>query len=46
MATKPSKDWKITQLGNIAYRILAVLLFLAIIQIVRGVDLYAAVFWQ
>jgi hypothetical protein len=44
MAKKPSKDWKMTPLGNTAYRILGVLVFLALIQIVRGVDLYAAVF--
>ena len=44
MAKKPSSDWKVTPLGNTAYRILGVLVFLAIIQIVRGVDLYAAVF--
>ena len=44
MATKPSNDWKTTPVGNTAYRILGILVFLAIIQIVRGVDLYAAVF--
>ena len=44
MAKKPSSDWKVTPLGNTAYRILGVLVFLAIIQIIRGVDLYAAVF--
>jgi hypothetical protein len=44
MAKKPAKDWKITPLGNTAYRILGFLVFLAIFQIVRGVDLYAAVF--
>jgi hypothetical protein len=44
MAKEPDKDWKITPLGNTAYRILGFLVFLAIIQIVRGVDLYAAVF--
>jgi hypothetical protein len=44
MAKKPSKDWKMTPLGNTAYRSLGVLVFLALIQIVRGVDLYAAVF--
>jgi hypothetical protein len=44
MAKEPAKDWKITPLGNTAYRILGFLVFLAIIQIVRGVDLYAAVF--
>lgn len=46
MAKEPAKDWKITPLGNTAYRILGFLVFLAIIQIVRGVDLYAAVFGQ
>jgi hypothetical protein len=44
MAKKPSNDWKTTPVGNTAYRILGILVFLAIIQIVRGVDLYAAVF--
>jgi hypothetical protein len=44
MAAKPSNDWKTTPVGNTAYRILGILVFLAIIQIVRGVDLYAAVF--
>jgi hypothetical protein len=46
MAKKPAKDWKISPVGNTAYRILGFLVFLAIIQIVRGVDLYAAVFGQ
>jgi hypothetical protein len=44
MAKKPAKDWKTSPVGNTAYRILGFLVFLAIIQIVRGVDLYAAVF--
>ena len=44
MAKKPATDWKTTPVGNTAYRILGLLVFLAIIQIVRGVDLYAAVF--
>jgi hypothetical protein len=44
MARKPATDWKMTPLGNTAYRILGVLVFLALIQIVRGVDLYATVF--
>jgi hypothetical protein len=44
MAKKPASDWKTTPLGNTAYRLLGILVFLAIIQIVRGVDLYAAVF--
>jgi hypothetical protein len=44
MAKKPAKDWKTSPVGNTVYRILGFLVFLAIIQIVRGVDLYAAVF--
>ncbi len=44
MAKKPKSDWKASPLGNTAYRILGVLVFLVIIQIVRGVDLYAVVF--
>jgi hypothetical protein len=44
MARMPATDWKMTPLGNTAYRILGVLVFLALIQIVRGVDLYATVF--
>ena len=44
MARKPATDWEMTPLGNTAYRILGVLVFLALIQIVRGVDLYATVF--
>ena len=44
MAKKPASDWKKSPLGNTAYRILGFLVFLAIIQIVRGIDIYAAVF--
>jgi hypothetical protein len=44
MSDDPEKDWKVSPLGNTAYRILGVLVFLLIIQIVRGVDLYAIVF--
>jgi len=44
MPKKPANDWKTTPVGNTVYRILGILVFLAIIQIVRGVDLYAAVF--
>jgi hypothetical protein len=44
MADKPEKDWKETPLGNTAYRILGIIVLILIVQIVRGVDLYAAVF--
>lgn len=44
MADEPEKDWKVSPLGNTAYRVLGVIVFLLIIQIVRGVDLYAVVF--
>jgi hypothetical protein len=44
MAGKPKNDWKHSSFGNTAYRILGVLVFIAIVQIVRGVDLYAAIF--
>jgi hypothetical protein len=44
MAAEPAKDWKQSPLGNTFYRIIGFLVLLLIIQIVRGVDLYAAVF--
>lgn len=44
MSGEPAKDWKQTPLGNTFYRILGIIVFILIIQIVRGVDLYAAVF--
>jgi hypothetical protein len=44
MADSPEKDWKDSPFGNTAYRIIGILVFILIIQIVRGVDLYAAVF--
>ena len=44
MSDDPEKDWKVTPMGNTAYRILGFIVFLLIIQIVRGVDLYAVVF--
>jgi hypothetical protein len=44
MSDDPEKDWKVSPLGNTAYRVLGVLVFFLIIQIVRGVDLYAIVF--
>jgi len=44
MSDDPEKDWKVTPMGNTAYRILGVITFLLIVQIVRGVDLYAVVF--
>jgi hypothetical protein len=44
MSGSPKQDWKDSPFGNTTYRILGVLVFILIIQIVRGVDLYAAVF--
>lgn len=44
MAKEPDTDWKRSPLGNTLYRILGIIVFILIIQIVRGVDLYAAVF--
>ncbi len=44
MAKEPESDWKRSPLGNTLYRILGIIVFILIIQIVRGVDLYAAVF--
>ena len=44
MSDDPEKDWKATPMGNTAYRVLGIIVFLLIVQIVRGVDLYAAVF--
>ena len=41
---QPARDWKEPPFGNTLYRILGVITFILIIQIVRGVDLYAAVF--
>jgi hypothetical protein len=44
MTKKPERDWKKSEVGNILYRLLGILVFIAIVQIVRGVDLYAAIF--
>lgn len=44
MSDNPENDWKVSPLGNTTYRVLGVIVFILIIQIVRGVDLYAAVF--
>jgi len=44
MSKEPARDWKEPPFGNTLYRILGVITFILIIQIVRGVDLYAAVF--
>jgi hypothetical protein len=44
MVKEPDADWKITPMGNTVYRVLGIIVFLLLIQIVRGVDLYAAVF--
>lgn len=44
MSGDPQDDWKVSPLGNTAYRVLGVIVFFLIIQIVRGVDLYAVVF--
>lgn len=44
MSKEPARDWKQPPFGNTAYRILGVITFILIIQIIRGVDLYAAIF--
>ena len=44
MADSPKRDWKSSPFGNTAYRILGIVVFILIVQIVRGVDLYAAGF--
>jgi hypothetical protein len=44
MVKEPDTDWKLTPMGNTVYRVLGIIVFLLLIQIVRGVDLYAAVF--
>jgi hypothetical protein len=44
MVKEPESDWKKSPMGNAAYRVLGIIVFLLLIQIVRGVDLYAAVF--
>jgi hypothetical protein len=44
MAKKPERDWKSSNSGNTFYRLLGIVVFIAIVQIVRGVDLYAAFF--
>jgi hypothetical protein len=44
MVKEPDRDWKTTPMGNTLYRVLGIIVFLLLIQIVRGVDLYAAVF--
>jgi hypothetical protein len=44
MVKEPDSDWKKSPMGNTAYRILGIIVFVLLIQIVRGVDLYAAVF--
>jgi hypothetical protein len=44
MVKEPDNDWKTSPMGNTLYRILGIVVFLLLIQIVRGVDLYAAVF--
>ncbi|CAN2228538.1 hypothetical protein MCEMRE196_01441 [Candidatus Nanopelagicaceae bacterium] len=44
MVREPENDWKQTPMGNAVYRVLGIIVFLLLIQIVRGVDLYAAVF--
>jgi len=38
-AKAPEKSWHADKNGQIAYRILGVLIFLLVVQIVRGVDL-------
>jgi hypothetical protein len=44
MVQEPENDWKRTPMGNTLYRVLGIVVFILLIQIVRGVDLYAAVF--
>lgn len=44
MVKEPDVDWKRSPMGNAVYRVLGILVFVLLIQIVRGVDLYAAVF--
>jgi hypothetical protein len=44
MVREPENDWKKSPMGNTAYRVLGIIVFVLLIQIVRGVDLYAAVF--
>lgn len=44
MSGSPKKDWKDSPFGNTTYRVLGILVFILIIQIVRGIDLYGAVF--
>jgi hypothetical protein len=44
MVKEPANDWKSSPVGNTFYRILGIIVFILILQIVRGVDLYAAVF--
>jgi hypothetical protein len=44
MVREPETDWKVTPMGNTVYRVLGIVVFVLLIQIVRGVDLYAAVF--
>jgi hypothetical protein len=39
MARKPKSDWRTTAFGRVIYRILGVVVYLVIIQIVRGVDI-------
>jgi hypothetical protein len=44
MVKEPERDWKQSPMGNAVYRVLGIVVFVLLIQIVRGVDLYAAVF--
>jgi hypothetical protein len=44
MVKEPQRDWKQSPMGNAVYRVLGIVVFALLIQIVRGVDLYAAVF--
>ncbi len=46
MSADPETDWKVSPIGNTVYRVLGIIVFLLIVQIVRGVDLYAVVFGQ
>jgi hypothetical protein len=41
IAKAPEKSWRENKNGQIAYRILGIVVFLLVVQIVRGVDLTA-----
>jgi hypothetical protein len=39
LASKPRKDWKVTEAGRWIYRVIGVVVFLIMILVVRGVDI-------